>query len=276
LFYKVSLTANQFVYFASYATKDYDLYLYNPSQTNIASSVKSPPSPDYIAYTVPSTGTYYVEIRAYSGAGITISDSCKFKYIVTGGTVGTSSTNSAYNRTNAYNYAALWYNGRNPSYPDYVSGGDCANFVSQCIKAGGMSALGSDYTQQSAWFCNTTSATELTNCGITWRSANYFTTHWGTNSAGSGYKRAYECKYLIGQDISTNFSTIKSNLHIGDVVQLTTNANSNRYHTLIVYDITSTDIILACHTTDSKTVSLKTKVNNDPTSMFAVMRIKMA
>jgi hypothetical protein len=280
LFYKVTLTANQYVYFASYATKDYDLYFYNPSQSLIASSTKAASSPDYIGYTVTTAGTYYIELRAYSNAGITTSDSCKYKYIKTSGTSGTSSTNSAYSRTSAYTYANTWWNSRNTAtYPDYdtvAGGGDCANFVSQCLNVGGMSEMGSDYSQQSAWFCNTTSATALTDCAITWRAANYFTTHWGTNSVGSGYKRAYECKYRVGKDIVNDFTNIKSDLHIGDVIQLTTDANSNRYHTLIVYSISTNDVTLACHTNDSKTISLKTKAQDSPNSMFAIMRIKSA
>jgi len=137
-----------------------------------------------------------------------------------------------------------------------------------------VSTTGSDYTQQSAWFCNTTSNTDLTKCAITWRDANSFTTHWGTNSAGTGNQRAYECKYFIGKDISNNFNIIEGNLHIGDVVQYTFNTNTNRSHTLIVYDITTTDVILACHTSDSKTISLKTKADNNTNQMFVFARIK--
>ena len=46
----------------------------------------------------------------------------------------------SYNGQAAYNYAQRWANDRNPKYHDYSNeGGDCANFVSQCLIAGGLS-----------------------------------------------------------------------------------------------------------------------------------------
>jgi len=45
----------------------------------------------------------------------------------------------AYDSAAAVAYAEQWWNGRNPHYNDYnESGGDCANFVSQCLIAGGL------------------------------------------------------------------------------------------------------------------------------------------
>ena len=49
------------------------------------------------------------------------------------------SSRSSYDPQAAVNYAEAWWNGRNPAYHDYSgSGGDCANFVSQCLIAGGL------------------------------------------------------------------------------------------------------------------------------------------
>ncbi|MBS3817340.1 MAG: amidase domain-containing protein, partial [Candidatus Thermoplasmatota archaeon] len=59
--------------------------------------------------------------------------------------VGTEATPKAqgsvlYNRTAAKGYAYRWWDGRNPHYNDFSSmGGDCANFVSQALIAGGLS-----------------------------------------------------------------------------------------------------------------------------------------
>lgn len=42
-----------------------------------------------------------------------------------------------YNRENAIQYTKKWAYSRNPKYYDFDSiGGDCTNFVSQCIFAG--------------------------------------------------------------------------------------------------------------------------------------------
>ena len=47
-----------------------------------------------------------------------------------------------YNAAAAVKYARNWWNRRNPNYDDFsYSGGDCANFVSQCLIAGGFSIL---------------------------------------------------------------------------------------------------------------------------------------
>jgi len=47
-----------------------------------------------------------------------------------------------YDRAAVYDYTSIWWNDRNPLYFDYSDyGGDCANFVSQCIIAGGINLL---------------------------------------------------------------------------------------------------------------------------------------
>ena len=44
---------------------------------------------------------------------------------------------SKYNRNDVYDYAKKWAYGRNPKYYNFDSiGGDCTNFVSQCIYEG--------------------------------------------------------------------------------------------------------------------------------------------
>ena len=49
----------------------------------------------------------------------------------------------SYNAQKAVNYAQKWALSRNPNYYDYSNeGGDCANFVSQCLIAGGFSTSG--------------------------------------------------------------------------------------------------------------------------------------
>ena len=51
--------------------------------------------------------------------------------------------NTAYSPSKAVSYAKQWAYGRNPNYYDYDPlGGDCANFVSQCLIYGGFSTSG--------------------------------------------------------------------------------------------------------------------------------------
>lgn len=44
-----------------------------------------------------------------------------------------------YDREKAVAYAHKWAYGRNPAYADFSAmGGDCTNFLSQCLHAGGL------------------------------------------------------------------------------------------------------------------------------------------
>jgi HEAT repeat protein len=55
---------------------------------------------------------------------------------------------TTYNSIAASNYADAWYNAPNPAYSQvyYNEGVDCANFVSQCLIAGGLSLYGGGLT----------------------------------------------------------------------------------------------------------------------------------
>lgn len=55
-----------------------------------------------------------------------------------------------YNRDAALAYAAKWAFGRNPAYSDFSKwGGDCTNFISQCIYAG---AGVMNFTRDTGWY----------------------------------------------------------------------------------------------------------------------------
>ena len=49
---------------------------------------------------------------------------------------------TCYSPSKARNYAQKWWDGHNPNYKSNENnGGDCANFVSQCLYAGGFSVM---------------------------------------------------------------------------------------------------------------------------------------
>jgi len=57
-----------------------------------------------------------------------------------------------YNSSNAVSYARKYWNNYNSSYRNYNSvGGDCCNFVSQCLKAGGLNTDRTWYNGSYAW-----------------------------------------------------------------------------------------------------------------------------
>jgi hypothetical protein len=60
-----------------------------------------------------------------------------------------------YDRESAVQYARRWALGRNPAYYDFENiGGDCTNFVSQCLYAG---AGIMNYTPVYGWYFNSLS-----------------------------------------------------------------------------------------------------------------------
>lgn len=66
----------------------------------------------------------------------------------------------AYSGSQSASYADQWYNSYNPNYPDLESilgtGGDCTNFVSQAIHAGGYAfeGDGGTTTDDANWYCD--------------------------------------------------------------------------------------------------------------------------
>ncbi|MGI6004315.1 MAG: amidase domain-containing protein [Christensenellales bacterium] len=58
----------------------------------------------------------------------------------------------AYDRAKAVFYAHKWAYGRNPRYMNFTGlGGDCTNFISQCLHAGGARM---NYTPTFGWYYN--------------------------------------------------------------------------------------------------------------------------
>ncbi|SHK65046.1 amidase domain-containing protein [Paramaledivibacter caminithermalis] len=175
------------------------------------------------------------------------------------------SKNSSFDRDKAKAYAEKHATEPNTkSYPYYRksdgAGVDCANFVSQVLYAGGMSEKGTNWGDYNSWFCNTTSASELKKCAITWRSANYFTKHWG-NIDGVGANRAEKYTEMTVNDAVKNFNDLYITLWPGDVIQQV-GSDGIAYHTQVVHDYgkkygsTRNDVFIAQHSSDAKEVSL--------------------
>lgn len=157
---------------------------------------------------------------------------------------------SSYSSSDAVAYAEKYYTTPyNEAYPDWTSyGGDCANFISQCLYAGGKSMKGTPGTSASAqdwsnWF-STGSSCDTKNVSSTWRGANAFKSYWQSNA--SGY---------------STFTSVDSSAYSygfkGDAVSLL-NSNGSAYHTLMIvgYDSTNRDFIVAAHTSNTKTAHL--------------------
>lgn len=134
-----------------------------------------------------------------------------------------------YNRQKCLEYANKWALSRNPQYYDYENiGGDCTNFISQCIYTG------SGVMNEKKWY---------------YRSPNNKSPSW------TGVEFLYD--FLINNNsIGPHGVVVTQNrLQIGDLIQLS--QNGQRFsHSLIVVGIGNninylSDIYIATHSFDA-------------------------
>jgi hypothetical protein len=131
-----------------------------------------------------------------------------------------------YDRAAAVRYARAWALSRNPRYSDFTSmGGDCANFISQCLHAGGAPM---DYTEDVGWYYRSVRDRSPAWSGV------FFLHRFLTRERGAGVfaRRVERAELLQG----------------GDVVFLL--AGDRIYHSLMVL-AASPDPPVAAHTADS-------------------------
>ena len=122
-------------------------------------------------------------------------------------------------------YAKEWAYGRNPAYYDFDGlGGDCTNFISQCIYAAGAVM---NYTKDVGWYYKS-----LNDRAAAWTGAEYFY-RFMVNNRGVG-------PYGTPRSLSE--------LAPGDVVQL--GDDTGFYHSLLVVGFDAAGPLVAAHTYD--------------------------
>lgn len=131
-----------------------------------------------------------------------------------------------YDRAAAVRYAHLWAMGRNPRWGDFSDlGGDCANFISQCLYEGSRRM---NYTRDIGWYYRSMSDRAPAWTGVV------FLHRFLTRSDGEGvFARRVESV---------------QQLQLGDVVFLS--SGGRIYHSLLVL-AASADPPIAAHTVDS-------------------------
>ncbi|MDD4700059.1 MAG: amidase domain-containing protein [Oscillospiraceae bacterium] len=135
--------------------------------------------------------------------------------------------NIPYNRPAVLDYAKSWALGRNPKYYDFDAiGGDCTNFVSQCLYAG---CKVMNYTPTFGWY---------------YIDLNSRTASW------SGVPYIYN--FLINNNGAGPFAVLSDENTIvpGDIIQLG-DENGNFYHSLVVTEINDGMIFVSAHTYDA-------------------------
>lgn len=132
-----------------------------------------------------------------------------------------------YNRYRAVEYARTWAYSRNPSFPDFAGqGGDCTNFVSQCVYAG---CCTMNYSSVLGWYY-----ISLNDRAPAWTGVEFFY-EFLTQNQGLG---------PVGREVAAG------DLSLGDVIQLG-REEGDHYHTLLVTGYESGSYLVAAHTDDA-------------------------
>ncbi|SEK39879.1 amidase domain-containing protein [Ruminococcus albus] len=122
-------------------------------------------------------------------------------------------------------YARRWAFSRNPSFYDFNDlGGDCTNFVSQCIYAGGAVM---NYTRDVGWYY-----VSLNDRAAAWTGVEYFY-RFITKNRGAG---------PFGEEVHISKSAV------GDVIQL--GGSAGFYHSLLVTSLCGEPCV-AAHSFDA-------------------------
>jgi len=140
-----------------------------------------------------------------------------------------------YDRERAVEYARRWALSRNPLFIDFTGiGGNCTNFVSQCLYAG---APVMNYTETFGWYYISESERAPAWSGVD-EFYNFLVGSMGFRGEGS----------LIGP-YGTR-ATMPSQVQIGDVVQLR-NSEGEFYHSLIISGFREGDILVCAQSNDA-------------------------
>lgn len=139
-----------------------------------------------------------------------------------------------YNRERALEYARRWALSRNPLFYDFTGGGgNCTNFVSQCLLAG---SLYMNPTETFGWYY-----VDVNNRAPSW----------------TGVEEFYEFMCGLG-DFQPKSERVgpfceeveRERIEIGDVLQLA-DARGRFYHTLFVSGFDSGDILVSAQSNDA-------------------------
>lgn len=152
-----------------------------------------------------------------------------------------SSTN--YDGSTAAAYATSYWSNYNSNYPDWSPyGGDCANFVSQCLYAGGKRMSFGPSSDTSYWF-SSGSIADINQVSSTWRGADAFKEYWTDHSQSQSFN-SYEGAYSFG--------------YKGDAVAWL-NSRGRAFHIVVIvgYNTSAKDLVYAAHTQDTITGSIK-------------------
>lgn len=178
-----------------------------------------------------------------------------------------------YDRDEAINYALYWHDKYNPYYPSFFSSGDCANFVSQCLEAGG-------FQMNEYWHCYTRNQEKLNPIFalISPYSDWEYTPAWSV--AKDQYEYLKNSNIVTGETIINNPEDIAGAINdpenpvkVGDVMYLKWN-NDYPHHATIISKIKDDMIHFAAHTDPYDEKPLYKFFNENENGTAYILKIK--
>ncbi len=126
----------------------------------------------------------------------------------------------------AVEYAKIWAKKRNPAYYNFDAiGGDCTNFVSQCLYAG---CNVMNYEKIFGWYYNS-----IYDRAPSWTGVEFLSS------------------YLLKRNRIGPFASItdQNSIQLGDIVQLGS-FNGDFFHTALITDLAQNEILVSSHSRD--------------------------
>ena len=129
-------------------------------------------------------------------------------------------------RAAGVSYARRWAMSRNPAYADFeLLGGDCTNFVSQCIFAEGAPM---NYAADTGWYY-----ISMNDRAAAWTGVEYLYRFLTTNTGAGPFGERVRLSSVLP----------------GDIIQLC--LDDGCYHSLFVSAVSASDVFVCAHTNDA-------------------------
>ena len=221
-------------------------------------------------YYNPETGRFVNE-DAYCDTQTSIISTNMFAYCANS-PVSQIDPDGFYNRTNAVKYARKWTGYTNwniiifnPKFHFYING-DCANFVSQCINAGGIKMTNSWYSKGFL----------KRNISESWRLVSKQMDYFNQEKYCKGVSVSYFYDDDSKKDIANKLKTISNELKVGDVLymDLIRNDETKYVHAAIITAIQNGIIYYAAHTSNKSKQNLADSVYNNKISQIYFLKLK--
>lgn len=174
--------------------------------------------------------------------------------------ISRAATLSSYSGEDAAAYAKKYADGNNSTYPHYATG-DCTNFVSQCIYAGGIKMDGSNnksgtYDSTTDWYCI------YINSFLGFRQYAV-TTSWIRVADFNTYMSS-----LATKSTKTTISSLISACEVGDPVLLADKTTGTPYHAIIISGKDSSTAYYSGHTTSRNNVDVKDHLDQNSDKFY--------